>query len=207
MAFINLFEFSSAVRGYHYYRNYWQPQTEQKLVCSQEKDNPYDFFAIKVAIIESGTMVGHLPMENSRVTKYILDRGARVYAILTSTNYCVSPLVQGGLEIPCRIEVHLPSTVKNRELVKIYETFVDTLYYQREETNIVGSFIDGSTEIEKNDKGYNNRKAKKSKEEIQVKDVSSRDIRNFFEKRGTVSSTKTSISAKVVVELSDEEEV
>ena len=91
--------------------------------------------------------------------------------------------------------------------MKIYETFVDTLYYQREETNIVGSFIDGSTEIEKNDKGYNNRKAKKSKEEIQVKDVSSRDIRNFFEKRGTVSSTKTSISAKVVVELSDEEEV
>ena len=203
MAFINLFEFSSAVRGYHYYRNYWQPQTEQKLVCSHEKDNPYDFFAIKVAIIESGTMVGHLPMENSRVTKYILDRGAQVYAILTSTNYCVSPLVQGGLEIPCRVEVHFPSTVKNRELVKIYETFVDTLP-QHEETNIVGSFIDGSTEIEKNDKDCNNRKAKKSKEEIQVK---SRDIRNFFEKRGTVSSTKTSISAKVVVELSDEEEV
>ena len=110
------------------------------MVCSHEKNNPYDIFAIKVTIPESGTTVGHLPMENSRVTKYILDTGARVYAVLTSTNYCVLPLVQGGLEIPCRVEIHMPSTVKNRELIGIYEKYVDTLYYQEEETNIAGSF-------------------------------------------------------------------
>ena len=87
-------------------------------------------------------------IENSRVTKYILDRWVRVYAALTSTNYCVSPLVQGGLEIPCRGEIHMPSTVKNRELIGIYEKYVDTLYYQQEETNIAGSFVENRAGIE-----------------------------------------------------------
>ena len=92
--------------------------------------------------ITSRMTVGHLPMENFRVTKFLLDRGARVYAILRSTNCCLSPLVQGGLEIPCRIEIHLPPTVKNKKLIRIYESYVDTLYYQREEANITGSFLE-----------------------------------------------------------------
>lgn len=206
MTIVNLFDYSSAVRGYHYYRRYWQPQPEQRLVCSHEKNNPYDFFAIKVTVPESGTTVGHLPMENSRVTKYILDRGARVYAVLTSTNYCVSPLVQGGLEIPCRVEIHMPSTVKNRELIGIYEKYVDTLYYQREETNIAGSFVESSAGIEtmetNNSKG---RESKKRKNNETTNASSSKDIRAFFEKRRTVSSTKKVDVPKNVVELSDDE--
>ena len=148
MTIVNLFDYSSAVPGYHYYRRYWQSQPEQRFACSHEKNNPYDFFAIKVTAPESATTVGHLPMENSRVTKYILDRGARVSAVLTSTNYCLSPLVQGVLEIPCCIEIHMPSTVKNGELIRIYEKYVHTLYYQREETNIVGSFAESRANIE-----------------------------------------------------------
>ena len=77
MTFVNLFDYSLAVRGYHYYHNYRQPQTEQKWVCLREKNNSYDFFAIKVSVAESEMVVGHLLMENSCVTKYILDRGAR----------------------------------------------------------------------------------------------------------------------------------
>ena len=37
--------------------------------------------------------VGHLLMENSRVIKFPFESDARVFAILTSANYCVSPLV------------------------------------------------------------------------------------------------------------------
>ena len=148
MTIVNLFDYSSAVRGYHYYRRYWQPQPEQRLVCSHEKNNPYDFFVIKVTVLESGTTVGHLPMENSRVTTYILDRGVRVYAVLTSTNYCISELVQGGLEIPCRVEIYMPSTAKKRELIGIHDKYVDTLYYRREETYIAGSFVESSAGIE-----------------------------------------------------------
>ena len=97
MASVKLFEYESTVRGYHYYRKYLQPQIQQKLVHSYEKDNPYDILALKVADIVLGMIVGHLPMENSRVTKFILNRGARVYPVLKSANYCKSPLVQGGL--------------------------------------------------------------------------------------------------------------
>ena len=206
MTIVNLFDYSSAVRGYHSYRRYWQPQPEQRLVCSHEKNNPYDFFAIKAAVPESGTTVGHLPMENSRVTNYILDRGAHVYPVLTSTNYCVLPLVQGGLEIPCRVEIHMPSTVKNRELIRIYEKYIDTLYYQREETNITGSFVESSTGTEimetNNSKG---RESKKRKNNETTNASSSKDIRAFFEKRRTVSSTKKVDVPKNVVKLSDDE--
>ena len=176
------------------------------MVCSHEKNNPYDFFAIKVTVPESGTTVGHQPMENSRVTKYILDRGPHEYAVLTSTNYCVSPLVQGGLEIPCHVEIHMPSTVKYRELIRIYEKYVDTLYYRREEKNIAGSFVESSAGIEtmetNNSKG---RESKKRKNNKTTNASSSKDKRAFFEKRRTVSSTKKVDVRKNVVELSDDE--
>ena len=57
MAFVNLFDYSAAVRGYHYYRNYLQPQPEQNLVCSHKKNNPCDLFAIKVAVAQSRMLV------------------------------------------------------------------------------------------------------------------------------------------------------
>ena len=104
-----LFKYASAVRGYHYYRQYWQPEESQTLDCAREKDNPFDIFAIKVMD------------RNSRATnKFLLDRGARVFATLTSINYCVSLLVQGGLEMPCRVEIYMLPTVKNNELIDIF---------------------------------------------------------------------------------------
>ena len=71
-----LFEHASAVRGFHYFRKYWQPTPNQVLECSHEKENPYDFFAIKACDIDRGTTVGHLPMGNSRALKFLIDRGA-----------------------------------------------------------------------------------------------------------------------------------
>ena len=72
--------------------------------------------------------VGHLPREVSQITKFILDRGAKVTATLTSTNFRRSPLVQ-NLEIACKVTVKVPATIKNnmildqfKELVKDYYT-------------------------------------------------------------------------------------
>ena len=145
-------------------------------------------------------------MENSRVTTYILDRGVRVYAVLTSTNYCISELVPGGLEIPCRVEIYMPSTAKKRELIGIHDKYVDTLYYRREETYIAGSFVESSAGIEtmqtNNSKG---RETKKRKNNETANASSSKDIRAFFEKRRTVSITKKVDFSKSVVELSDDE--
>ena len=99
MEFENMYDFDSAVRGYHYYKKYWQPEINQVLYLSHENDNHFDSFAIKMCDAQGNTR-GHLPMEISRVTKFILDRGARITTTLRLTNYRRSPLVQGGLEIP-----------------------------------------------------------------------------------------------------------
>ena len=119
-------------------------------------------------------VVGHLPMETSRVTKYILDRGAQVYAILTSTNYWVSPLVEGSLEIPCRTEIHMPATVKNKE------TYVDTLYYQPKETHIARFFIDAGSKIEKNYKDCRKETQSNQCKDEKVNAASSRDMELFL---------------------------
>ena len=134
-------EFSSAVRGYHHYRKYWQPKLEDHLSCRHEENNPFGYFAISVCDKNTGAIVGHLPIEISRPIKFLLDRGAMIFATLTSTNYCVSPLVQGGLEIPCRVEVLLAPTVKNKAIIDIYKDMVDVSYHEREKKFTIGSLL------------------------------------------------------------------
>ena len=159
MTIVNLFNYSSAVCGYHYYRRYWQPQPEQRLVCSLEKNNPYDFFAIKVTVPESGTTVGHLAMENSRVTKYILDKGARVYAVFCQLLRIAISSKWFGNTLPRRNTYAI--RCKKPKPFGIYEKYVDTLYYQREETNIIRSFVESSAGIETME--TNNSKERESK--------------------------------------------
>ena len=76
--------FSAAVRGFHFYRRAWVPTESEKLKCAHDKNNPFDDFAIKT-MNNSDQTVGHLPIELSRITKFLIDRGAQVEAQL-STN-------------------------------------------------------------------------------------------------------------------------
>ena len=95
-----------AVRGFHFFKSIWTPSESEVLSCEYEETNPYDIFAIKTCQ-ENGRIVGHLPMEISRITKYLLDRGARIDAKLSETNYRRSPLVQGGLQTPCTLIIRM----------------------------------------------------------------------------------------------------
>ena len=83
MAYNKTLEFTSAVRGYHYYRTFWKPEPNQILNCYYENDNAFDRFAIKVCEFAKEIPVGHLLKEISRVTKYLLDTGATAIATLT----------------------------------------------------------------------------------------------------------------------------
>ena len=65
-------EFSAAVKGYHYYGSIWFPEKEEQLDCSHDFGNVFDVFAIKTCKPD-GTVVGHLPREISRATKFLLD--------------------------------------------------------------------------------------------------------------------------------------
>ena len=128
-------------------------------------------------------------METSRATKFLLERGAKAFIKLHSTNYCVSPLVQGGLEIPCRVEIQMPLTLNNREIIDLYKNMIDFSYDSREKrlcgwivplTNEeVESILEASISSarKKNKLGKENPQQEKS------------DIRSFFYVPSILSST------------------
>ena len=93
------FEFTAAIRGYHVYQKFWQPELNETLICIHERGNEFDAFSVKTVRALDNATVRHLPREISRPTKYLLDRGATVKAVITCSYYCLSPLFQGGLEI------------------------------------------------------------------------------------------------------------
>ena len=109
----------AAAREFHIYKAIWVPKDSEVLVCSHEESNPHDPFAIKTCQLDSGKIVGNLPME-SRISTFILDRGAKIEVKLRETHYCCSPLVQRGLEIPCDLVIRMPKTMKSAELLKKY---------------------------------------------------------------------------------------
>ena len=60
------------------------------------------------------SIVGHVPKEISRYTRYIVENGASVNAFVLATHHRPSPLIQGGLEIPIKLVVKLTKlTVPN----------------------------------------------------------------------------------------------
>ena len=96
-------------------------------------------FAIKVC--DDVKIVGYLPMEISRPTEYLLERGAVFTVELTSTNYRQSPLIQGGLEIPAKVTVTIPGTVKNYLLMEKYKEIVNERYAEPKDEEVLGSFL------------------------------------------------------------------
>ena len=75
----------------------------ETLQYDHESDNDYDLFVTKTCRDAEfhPQIVGHLPLEISRLTKFLLNLAATITATLSSTHYRRSPLVQEGLEIPC----------------------------------------------------------------------------------------------------------
>ena len=135
----------AAVRGFHVNKAIWEPKDSEVLTCSREENNPHDPFAIKTCQLDSGKIVGHLPMELSRISKFILDRGAKTEVKLHETHYRRSPLVQGGLEIPCDLVIRMPNAMKSAELLKKYLKLFENCYEEPQEIVILWTF--GSTSV------------------------------------------------------------
>ena len=118
-------------------------------------------------------------MEISRVTKFLLDRGANVSAKLTSTHYRRSPLVQGGIEIPCVVTVSMPGTVINQLLMERYKQLVETLYTEPKEEEILGTFLQLENTGEQ-DLAPVAPKQKKKPKCPPESDKNQKDIRSYF---------------------------
>ena len=72
-------------------------------------------------------IVGHLPIEISRITKFIIDRGAQVTIKTRGRHYRRSPLIQGGLEVPCEIKITMLGSIINHHLLVRYESLLKGL--------------------------------------------------------------------------------
>ena len=137
------------------------------------------------------TSVGHLPREITRLTKFTLDRGTKVKAKLTSNYYGSSPIIQGGLEITCKVSIKMPATMLNRNLLKRYEEMVSHLCTEPEESIMMGSFV--FDDIEESEPEVNTSKKKRKKGLPQAKgqtQARSRDIRSMLTCLRKVQSTK-----------------
>ena len=112
----------------------------EKLDCLHEPGNAFDRFAIKT-VNEKGEIVGHLPNEISKVTKYLLDRGFTMYCKLSSRHYRRSPLVQGGLEIQCEVVLISRATMLQSRLTARYMELVTYLYIEPAEDRAIGNLF------------------------------------------------------------------
>ena len=148
MSTSKVMSFKSAVRGFHVYRNCWHPQENEVLNCFHESNNPFDMFAIQVCQLQTNKRVGHLPMEISRISKFLIDRGAVFQAKLMSIYYRRSPLVRGGLENPCEITVRMTKTACNDALLERYDNLVNDLYLEPVSDEVLGCFLDLETNLQ-----------------------------------------------------------
>ena len=149
-------------------------------------------FAIKTCK-SNGQIVGHLPREILRVTKFLLDRGAVVQATLSTTHYRRSPLVQGGLEIAWK----LPGAIENHLLMDRYFELVRSLYTQPKNEVILGSFL---RPVDVLCTPKSNARKKKVKTPVPAeKPKSNRDIRTMFQHMKR-KNNKTNIRNTIVLD-------
>ena len=79
-------------------------------------------------------------MEISRVTKFIIDRGAQVAVKIRGWGYRGSILVQGGLEVPCEIKITMVGSIINHHLLVRYESLLRELYIEPKNEEIIDNF-------------------------------------------------------------------
>ena len=116
--------FSAAVLGFHVHRDVWNLHENEELLCFFEANNLFDMFAIRICRKDCEKTVDHLPRETSRPTKYLIDRGAKIIAKLSTIHYRRSLLFQGGLEISCEVTVTIPASIKGHLLMQRCERMV-----------------------------------------------------------------------------------
>ena len=85
-------------------------------------------------------------MEISRVMKYFMDKGAIAVAQLMGVHYRRSPLIQGGLEILCKITVTISRTVSNLFCMEKYKDIVTDYYIEPKSEETMGSFIQATND-------------------------------------------------------------
>ena len=121
------------------------------------------------------------PRKISRITKFIIDRGAAVSVMLTGTHYRRSPLVKDGLEIPCKVSFCFGGTCLNLVLLERYKQLSEKMHIEHKEETVLGSILTPVQEQERqNAKSKKSRNNAGEKRKPDKQPPSSNDIRNYF---------------------------
>ena len=107
------YSLTTAVRGYHIYREFWMTNLEEVLPCVREESNPHDPFA--VAIHDGSNIVGHVPRKFSALCVLFIQRDDIIACQMIGSKQYSMDLSQGGLEIPCV----LTFSGEQREVLKV----------------------------------------------------------------------------------------
>ena len=142
------YSFLCGIRGFHVYKEVWKPILGERLNLSHERKNLHDRYAIAAYKRLPGrladSIIGHLPREISRPTRFSLLRGGVAVAEVINTMHRRSPLVQGGLEIPVKVAVEIEATAKNRLIIDKYKELVLANY---KEPDLNGHFDDCTKDV------------------------------------------------------------
>ena len=104
-------EMTSFIRGYHEYKEIWQPVIGESLILKTEPTNVKDRLAVSVQ--KDGQVVGHVPRNIAPLFYYFLDRDVnKGFAEVTA-----KPLNRGagmGMEVPCVFRLYGPEPYVQR---------------------------------------------------------------------------------------------
>ena len=124
-----IYEFTTALRGFHVYRCEWKPYLNQPIEFKRELDNPHDRFAVAAKTKLPGKLcaviVGHVPREMSRHVWYAIREGAEFSGMLKSVAPRPSPLLQGGLEII----ITMTAKWQNPKGMDVLKSYVEKVAY------------------------------------------------------------------------------
>ena len=135
----NNFEFYTGLRGYHVYSNTagWKPYVQEKIILKREHKNTHDKFSVAGKVTMKGEIgpivVGHVPRKLSRYVWYSIQEGAKYDIEVHKNTPMVSPLLQGGLDIPIKVTV----TWNEPEKLSILVAKVQAVEYP-----LIGEYVD-----------------------------------------------------------------
>ena len=118
---IFMFSVEAMIRGYYEYMRIWESLSPTNhLLCQREIRNPHDTHAVAVKEnivgLDGITTVGHVSKKISAICSIFIRRGGTINCVVNDTCRFSADLPQGGLEIPCILNLQQKPKLKQLKL-------------------------------------------------------------------------------------------
>ena len=144
-------QFDCASRGFHEYRQIWNPRIGQKLNIEQDYGDIHDPFSMAIKAVLRGRIqywetVGHIPREISRFCYYFIKYGGTLEARVRDMRYRRSPIHCGSLEIPITLIVKRETA--DGDIFRKMKELVEAYYIEPEKISSSSTIAEGDDDME-----------------------------------------------------------